>query len=271
MVYVMKDLLNKQVFLLDIEGVICESIDKEISLPFVQKFISSLKSNNIRIAIVTNISRNPKATVLEKLRSMDLLIQPDELYTSGSTTTQIIKETYDDPRCFVISEWGLKKDLEDAGIYVSNDDANIVVVGANRNLTYRELNHAMRLVLNGAELICSGTTQFFKGTHHSDTGYFLGESAIAQAISHATGKSIRYIGKPYPEIFNQVLSDFNVTNNESVMIGDTLNSDIRGANSLGITSILTTNDRIIDINSIPNKDRPTYSVKNIKELYDKLF
>ena len=88
----MKDLLNKQVFLLDIEGVICESIDKEISLPFVQKFISALKSNNIRIAIVTNISRNPKAIVLEKLRSMDILIKSDELYTSGSTTTQIIND-----------------------------------------------------------------------------------------------------------------------------------------------------------------------------------
>ena len=189
----------------------------------------------------------------------------------SSTTASIIKDNYTDPRCFVISEWGLKKDLEDSGIYISNNDANIVVVGANRNLTYRELNHGMRLVLNEAELICSGTTQFFKGTHNSDTGYFIGESAIAQAISHATGKSIRYIGKPFPEIFNQVLSDFNVTNNEVVMIGDTLNSDIRGANSLGITSILTTNDRIIDINSIPNDDRPDYSVKNIKELYEKLF
>ncbi len=267
----MKDLLSKQVFLLDIEGVICESIDKEISLPFVQKFISALKSNNIRIAIVTNISRNPKAIVLEKLRSMDLLIKSDELYTSGSTTTQIIKETYKNPKCFVISEWGLKKDLEDAGISVSNDDADIVVVGANRNLTYRELNHAMRLVLNGAELICSGTTHFFKGTHHSDTGYFLGESAIAQAISHATGKSIRYIGKPYPEIFNQVLSDFNITPDQAVMIGDNITSDIRGANSLGITSILTTNDLNIDINSIPDSDKPNYSIQNIDELYHELF
>ena len=55
------------------------------------------------------------------------------------------------------------------------------------------------------------------------------------------------------------------------MIGDTLNSDIRGANSLGITSILTTNDRIIDINSIVHDDKPSYSVKNIEELYNKLF
>ena len=106
--------------------------------------------------------------------------------------------------------------------------ADIVVVGANRNLTYRELNHAMRLVLNGAELICSGTTQFFKGTHHSDTGYFLGESAIAQAISHATGKSIRYIGKPYPEIYNNC-----VKGKEKVLaIGDNLNTDIKGANMM---------------------------------------
>ena len=269
--YVMDNLLNKRVFLLDIEVVLCESIDNEIPLSLVNEFISSLRSIDIKIAIVTNISRNPKDVVLTKLQSMGISIQPNELYTSGSTTASIIKDNYTDPRCFVISEWGLKKDLEDSGIYISNNDANIVVVGANRNLTYRELNHGMRLVLNEAELICSGTTQFFKGTHNSDTGYFIGESAIAQAISHATGKSIRYIGKPFPEIFNQVLSDFNVTANDVVMIGDTLNSDIRGANSLGITSILTTNDRIIDINSIVHDDKPSYSVKNIEELYNKLF
>tara|TARA_B100001750_G_scaffold30097_1_gene20407 strand:- start:4518 stop:5321 length:804 start_codon:yes stop_codon:yes gene_type:complete len=267
----MDDLLNKRAFLLDIEGVICESIDKEISLPLVEEFISKLQLNNIKIAIVTNISRNPKAVVLNKLQSMNLTIKPNELYTSGSTTTSIIKENYDNPHCFVISEWGLKKDLEDAGIYLSNNDANIVVVGANRNLTYRELNHAMRLVLNGAELICSGTTQYFKGTHNSETGYFLGESAIAQAISHATGKSIRYIGKPYPEIFNQVLSDLNVTADEAVMIGDNLTSDIRGANSLNITSILTTNDNLVNLDSIQDSDKPTYSIKNIEELYKKLF
>ncbi|MBH59223.1 MAG: hypothetical protein CMO19_02250 [Thaumarchaeota archaeon] len=267
----MDNLLSKRVFLLDIEGVLCESIDNEIPLSFVKEFISSLRSLNIKIAIVTNISRNPKSIVFDKLQSMGISIKSHELYTSSSTTVSIIKDNYTDPRCFVISEWGLKKDLEDSGVYVSNNDANIVVVGANRNLTYRELNHAMRLVLNGAELICSGTTQFFKGTHNSETGYFIGESAIAQAISHATGKPIRYIGKPFPEIFNQVLSDFNVNANETVMIGDTLNSDIRGANLLGITSILTTNDRNIDMTSITENDRPNYSVKNIEELYNLLF
>jgi len=40
---------------------------------------------------------------------------------------------------------------------------------------------------------------------------------------------------------------------------------------LGITSILTTNDLNIDINSIPDSDKPSYSIQNIDELYHKLF
>ena len=55
------------------------------------------------------------------------------------------------------------------------------------------------------------------------------------------------------------------------MIGDNITSDIRGANSLGITSILTTNDLNIDINSIPDSDKPSYSIQNIDELYHELF
>ena len=87
----MDNLLNKRVFLLDIEGVLCESIDNEIPLSLVNEFISSLRSNDIKIAIVTNISRNPKDVVLTKLQSMGISIQPNELYTSGSTTASIIK------------------------------------------------------------------------------------------------------------------------------------------------------------------------------------
>jgi len=40
---------------------------------------------------------------------------------------------------------------------------------------------------------------------------------------------------------------------------------------LGITSILTTNDLNIDINSIPDSDKPKYVVKDINELYENLF
>lgn len=267
----MQELLEKQAFLFDVEGVLCDSIDIETCFPIVPNFINSLKDRDIKIAIVTNISRKPKKIVFNKLKSMNIPIRLEEIYTSGSTTAMIIKETYPNTTCFVISEWGLKKDIEDIGIKISNDDADLVVIGANRNLTFQELNHAMRLVLNGAKLICSGTTTYFKGTYHSDTGYFLGESSIANAISHATSQPIQYIGKPYPEIFDKVLSDLCVPADHAVMIGDNILSDIRGANSFGITSVLTTNDNNVDFSSINDSDKPKYTVKNLEELYNILF
>ena len=267
----MKELLDKKVFLLDVEGVLCDNIDIQTCLPRVPEFISFLKDHDIGISIVTNISRKPRQVVFDKLKSMGIPVLIEEIFTSGSTTAMFIKNQYPDARCFVISEWGLKKDIEDAGITISDDDVDIVAIGANRNLTFNELNHAMRLVFDGSKLICSGTTKFFKGTFFSDTGYFLGESSIAQAISHATNKPVTYIGKPYPEIFQQILSRLNISSSEAVMIGDNIQSDIRGSNLLGIDSILTTNDIQYDYSLFSDSDKPKYVVKDINELCENLF
>ena len=88
-----------------------------------------------------------------------------------------------------------------------------------------------------------------------------------------------YIGKPFEEIFNQVLEKLDVKNTESVMIGDTISSDIEGANRSQIDSILVTNDESLGFENsddfyknISNTEtKPKYVFKNIKEMYDLLF
>lgn len=268
----MRELLEKKAFLLDVEGVICDNIDEGKVLENVIEFIDELKGRGIKIAIVTNISRKPRRVVHSKLIEMGIPVEEKELFTSGATTALYIRSHFPDKKCFVLSEWGLRHDIEHQGIDLADEGyADIVAIGANRRITYNEINHAMRLVLEGAELICSGTTLRFKGNFLGESGFFLGEAAIAEAISVATGHQITYIGKPHPEIFEQVLSSMGVDARESLMIGDTLSSDIAGANRSGIDSLLLTRGLEIDVNKILEDERPKYISKSLKDLYGKLF
>ena len=65
----MQELLEKQAFLFDVEGVLCDSIDIETCFPIVPNFINSLKDRDIKIAIVTNISRKPKKIAKDLLET----------------------------------------------------------------------------------------------------------------------------------------------------------------------------------------------------------
>jgi ribonucleotide monophosphatase NagD (HAD superfamily) len=54
------------------------------------------------------------------------------------------------------------------------------------------------------------------------------------------GMKVFYYGKPFPEIFNTALKSLgNANPARTVMVGDTLETDILGANRAGIGSCLT--------------------------------
>ena len=100
----MKELLDKKVFLLDVEGVLCDNIDIQTCLPRVPEFISFLKDHDIGISIVTNISRKPRQVVFDKLKSMGIPVLIEEIFTSGSTTAMFIKNQYKTfPRSDILS------------------------------------------------------------------------------------------------------------------------------------------------------------------------
>ncbi len=259
---------KKTTFLLDIEGVICDNIDEGNVLDRVPDFLQKLKAAGQKVAIISNISRKPRKVVYQQLLGMGLPLTEKEVFTSGAATASYIKTHFPGQKCFAISEWGLRRDIEEAGIDLSDDvGTGVVAVGANRKLTYSELNHAMRLILEGAKLICSGTTLNFEGSFQGNSGRFMGEAAISEALKLATSQPITYIGKPHPMIFEQVLLSLDSKPEDSLMIGDTLGSDIAGANGSGITSVLVSRGERVDVEMVQEDHKPSFQVRDIAEIY----
>lgn len=268
----LKKLLAKKALLFDVEGVLCDEIDNGKPLPSAVSFVKNLKKRGKKVAVISNIARKPRAVVSSRIREMGFPFQEEMVFTAGATAALYVQSNYPHAKCFVISEWGLRTDLEKQNITLVNEgDADLVLISVDRRVTYAELNQAAKLVLNGAKLICIGTTLMFKGTFLGNEGLFLGEAPFANAISMATKAPMTYIGKPYPAIFRQAVSYMNVHPKEAVMIGDTLASDIKGANSAGIDGLFLTKGRKIDLKKVAEEERPTFVAKDLKELNDILF
>ncbi|MFD2673031.1 HAD family hydrolase [Marinicrinis sediminis] len=70
-------------------------------------------------------------------------------------------------------------------------------------------------------------------------------------------------GKPSPELFEHVMEEVGVSADEAIMVGDKLTTDIKGANSVGITSVWINRE-----NHPPSDEiKPVYEIKHLSELH----
>ncbi|CAM3521885.1 HAD family hydrolase [Marinicrinis lubricantis] len=70
-------------------------------------------------------------------------------------------------------------------------------------------------------------------------------------------------GKPAPELFEHVMQQVGVQPKEAIMVGDKLTTDIKGANSVGITSVWINRDGKQRTDEIV----PSYEIKHLSELH----
>lgn len=266
-------LRNKELFIFDIEGVVVPAIDDSISSPpkDVVFTLNELRKIGKKIAFLSNISRIPYRRVADILVNLGIAESKAEVFTAGRVTAEYIDGRKKNARVFVISELGLIVDLEiDKNIkVVFEKPIDFVVVGMKRNINFDEINFALEAILDGAELISVGHTNYYKGDFLGKKGLFIGDIPICEMLSFASARPYIKIGKPAPVIFGHILSEYVVEPKKAVMIGDKLETDIKGANSMGIFSIHV-EPIVSPKHFLPPTDKekiiPDLSVKNLKEL-----
>jgi putative hydrolase of the HAD superfamily len=108
-----------------------------------------------------------------------------------------------------------------------------------------ERKYVLHLITNGFE-----KTQWSKLQHSKIDHYF------THVITSEASNSM----KPEKEIFDHAIKMANTNNNESIMIGDNLEADIKGAMNAGMDTIFVNH-----INATTDI-KPTFTVTHLKEL-----
>lgn len=116
-----------------------------------------------------------------------------------------------------------------------NSNPDFVVVGEGRNFTLEMVNHAVDMILNGARLIATNLDPSPKKTGWAN----LGIKAVVAMIEEATGKKAFSVGKPSPVMMRSARKYLGLEARETIIIGDTMDTDILGGVQLGYTTILT--------------------------------
>ena len=210
---------SKKGFISDMDGVIYHG---NTLLPGVPEFVNWLKSEKKRFLFLTNSSERTPKELKEKLSRLGIDVEKDVFYTSALATAYFLSNQKPKGTAFIIGEAGLINAMYNVGYTMNNVDPDYVVMGESRSYSFEKIEQAVNLVLKGAKLI--GTNPDLTGP--VENGITPATKALIAPIELATGKLAYFVGKPNPLMMRIALKKLGCRREESIIIGDRMDTDI---------------------------------------------
>ncbi len=218
-------------FLLDIDGVL---VLGGSVLPGAAEAVAGLRRRG-PMALLTNNSTKSRRAVATRLSERGLPVTPKEVVPSCYVAAQYLREEEGAVRFWHIGEEGIAEEMALAGHrYVDPLQAQWVVVGMDRALTYAKLGHALLAFLAGARPLATNRD----ATYPTETGLVPGGGAIVGALEGMGFPPEIVVGKPSPIAYRVALAAVSLSPEEVLMIGDRLETDILGAQEQGMDTAL---------------------------------
>lgn len=218
-------------FIIDVYGVLHNGFDP---YPGAKDMVNKLK--NKKKIFLSNAPR-PAKVVQQKVKSMGLDIEVSEIFTSGDYFRYRFKNgLFQNKKIFLIGEESNKDLLGDMDFpradNMKDADAAVILMfveeGEEMAHHFEQLEEALA---NKLEIYCPNPDKvvWYGPNLRYTGGYFA-------AKYEEMGGKVHYFGKPHREIYDHIIANHNMEN--ILAIGDSLETDIAGANSCGIDSTL---------------------------------
>ena len=228
-------LANFKAIIFDLDGVIYRG---ETLLPGVTELIAKLKEESKPFLFLTNNSAKTCDQVLDKLLRLGLKdINLQQVLTSAVALGLWLKTNVErDKKIFIFGMDGLRHEVENIGFQITDEsDADYVVAGFNSNISYQQLSNASLALRNGAKLLAAN----LDASIPTERGLLPGTGALIAALTHPTNTQPHIVmGKPATGIYNLATDKLGFAAEDTLMIGDRLDTDIIGANNAGLKSAL---------------------------------
>lgn len=225
-------LLAMETFFFDLDG--CIWFGDELA-PGAAELVQALRGVGRHVCFVSNVTGTTAELVAEKLTGLGIPTVEADVQTPFSILALHPLVRTHRP-AFVIGNQVIKAAIEETGIAMTDDPerAQLVIVSRDTDLTYLDLVNASQPLYRGAPLLALNLDA---RVPIADGVYVPGNGAIVAALITATGARMEAIGKPAAFFFDQALERFSAQRDSTVIIGDTIDSDIAGGEAAGLLTV----------------------------------
>ena len=269
----LSEISNKfDAYIIDIWGVLWDGIEP---YEYAKDALEKLKKKKKKIILLSNAPRRSKL-VAQRLNEIGI---NNNLYSTIISSGEVCRENFlkDKEKISKIGKYfyfigqdadkGITSNLE---IREKNNisNANFLLVCGTRDFDHKlknyiaELNEGLKYKL---PLICANPD---KVVIRKNGKMITCAGILAEYYKNNGGKVISY-GKPYHEVYKKSIQFFtkinlNISNKNILVIGDSLETDILGANKFGLKSLLVTNG--IHSDKLFNNDNKNLLSKKLQVL-----
>lgn len=238
----MPSLFPYRAVLFDLDGTLYRGSEP---IPGAIDTVRSLIDRDVLVRYVTNNATLTREAFATKLREMGFPALTNEVHSSATGTAAYLSESRV-RSVFVVGMPGLVSTLRAEGIEVVNAgedgvvqpdprEAEAVVVGLCRTISYELLDAAMNTIRRGAQFVATNPDATFplEGGRLAP-----GAGSIVAAVRTCSGVEPFIVGKPKPFLIDTILREANLQPEEALVVGDREDTDLAAGRAAGCPTYL---------------------------------
>lgn len=221
-----------------------------------------LRRRGVPFLFTTNTSRKSRRAVVESLAELGLEVEPDEILTAPLAAARWL-QTAEIRRLRLLLPRSTHEDFE--GFEVDVTDPEAVVVGdIGSDFRFELLNEAFLALRSGARLVAIHKNRFWL----TDAGPTLDAGPFVVALEYAARTRAILVGKPAQAFFTLAADMLAIAPERLAVVGDDIESDVRGARDGGLTAIQVRTGKFDPgrLESIDPAHAPHHVIDSIAEL-----
>ena len=254
-------LVDVDAVFLDLDG--CVWFGEQLADGAIE-LVRDLRASGRRVGFLTNTSNSHPEQVAAKLRrlgisaTVDDVIMPIEALAGHPWLRAR-------PRVWFLGPPQMRQAVAElTPLAPTPEDAEFVVLGRDPAMTYADLTEALQVLVRGGGLLALNVDARLPV---EDGRMLPGTGAIAAALTYASGVRPEVVGKPARVFFEAALRRLGVTAARSVIVGDTLDSDIAGGTAVGMRTVLVGDAVPSALDPAPVPDVRVAALREVWELF----
>jgi glycerol-1-phosphatase len=253
------------VALLDLDGTVYLA---GAAIPGAPEALRKAAAAGMRLAYVTNNASRTPAAIAALLNGFGVSATAQDVVTSAQAAARMLAEHLPaGAPVLVVGGSGLRMAMRERGlrpVSTAVERPQAVVQGYAPNISYSLLEEGGLAVAAGALFVASNADLTLPTRRGSQPG----NGSFIQVIATATGQQPLVAGKPEPPLQNE--SVLRTGAKHPLVVGDRLDTDIEGANRVGLDSLLVLTGVTSPAEAIlaPAAQRPTYLAEDLAGLLE---